>query len=156
MKKTKSLVFAATIALAACLVSAPVEARQGGDFGLGFQVGDPQAAISGKMWMGEANALDMAFTFNTDHNWILLQLDYLWHFYGVIPVPAGELPLYIGAGGTAVVADNPAIGGHGVFGLAYMFGSVPIDIFLDFSPGIRVIPNMEPDIGVAFGARYFF
>jgi hypothetical protein len=142
--------------LAIALFAAPASARVGGDLGIGFQIGKPKAALSGKFWTGDINALDMALSFSTDHNWIMLQADYLWHHFNVIPVGAGQLPLYYGIGGTAWVSGDPAIGVQGVVGIAYHFPAAPLDIFLDLSPGVIVIPNPDDNIGVALGMRWYF
>ena len=145
-----------TLALALCLSALTASARNGGDFGLGIQIGEPSAAISGKLWMGQSNALDMALGFSARHDWILLQADYLWHHYGAIPVSAGELPLYYGMGATVVAADNPGIGIQGVLGIAYHFPSAPLDVFLDLSPGAFIFPEPDPNVGLALGMRFYF
>ena len=51
-----------TVALG--LSALPASARQGGDLGLGVQIGEPSAAIAGKLWLGNTNAIDMAFGFS--------------------------------------------------------------------------------------------
>ena len=149
------LAFAAALS-AIAVFARPSEARQGGDIGIGFQIGEPRAALSGKLWTGSANAIDMALAFSTDHDWIMLQADYLWHHFNVIPVGAGQFPLYYGIGGTAWVSGDPGIGVQGVVGLAYHFPAAPLDIFLDLSPGVVIIPNPDDNIGVALGMRFFF
>jgi hypothetical protein len=153
MRKT---IIAAALSLAACLAAAPAAAQQGGNFGLGIQIGEPSAAIAGKLFLNKTNAVDAALAFSARHDWIWLEADYLWHFYGVIPVQSGELPLYAGVGAGVGIAGSPAVGAHGVVGLAYKLAAAPLDFFLDLSPGILIIPDMRPDIGVALGARFWF
>jgi hypothetical protein len=144
------------MALALGLLAASASARQGGDLGLGVQIGEPSAAISGKLWMGKTNALDMAFGFSARNDWILLQADYLWHHYNVIPVASGELPLYYGMGATVVAARDPGVGVQGVVGIAYHFPAAPLDIFLDLSPGAFIFPEPGPNVGLALGMRFYF
>lgn len=156
MKKTKALVFAAAFALAACVVTTPVEARQGGDFGLGFQIGDPSAAISGKLWLGDVNAINMAIGWSHWNDWVRVQADYVWHNYSLIPVSSGSLPIYYGMGGVVGVANDPWIGAHGVVGISYLFPSAPLDVFLDISPGAIIFPEPHSDIGVGLGMRFYF
>ena len=146
---------AASLAVFA-LAAAPAEARLGGNLGLGVQIGEPSAAISGKYWMGNTNAIDMAFGFSARHDWILLQADYLWHHYNVIPVQSGELPLYYGMGATVVAADDPGIGIQGVLGIAYHFPAAALDLFLDLSPGAFIFPEPDANVGLALGMRYYF
>jgi hypothetical protein len=147
-------VLALTVALG--LSAIPASARQGGDLGLGVQIGEPSAAIAGKLWMGKTNALDMAFGFSAYNDWIMVQADYLWHHYGVIPVASGELPLYYGMGATVVASGNPGIGVQGVVGMAYHFPAAPLDIFLDLSPGAFIFPEPSPNVGLAIGMRFYF
>ena len=145
-----------TLALALGLLAASASARQGGDLGLGVQIGEPSAAIAGKLWMGQTNALDMALGFSARHDWILLQADYLWHHYNVIPVSSGELPLYYGMGATVVAAGEAYIGVQGVVGIAYHFPAAPLDIFLDLSPGAFIFPEPDANVGLALGMRFYF
>lgn len=149
----RKFLFAALVSMVA--VAVPTQARNGGDFGLGVQVGEP-VAVAGKLWMGQTNALDMAFGFSARNDWILLQADYLWHHYNVIPVKSGELPLYYGMGATVVASGDPAIGIQGVLGIAYHFPAAPLDIFLDLSPGAIIIPEPDENFGVALGMRFYF
>lgn len=149
-------ILAATLSLAIWLGVGTTEAAQGGNLGLGIQVGEPSAAIAGKLFLNQTNAVDAALAFSARHDWIWIEADYLWHFYGVIPVASGELPLYAGVGAGVGLAGSPAVGAHGVIGLAYRLANAPLDFFFDLSPGILVIPDMVPDIGAALGARFWF
>lgn len=149
---TKSL---SAFLLAAFALALPAQARLGGNFGLGVQVGEP-VAVAGKLWLNQANALDLAFGFSARHDYILLQCDYLFHHYNVIPVGAGELPLYYGMGVTVVASGSPAVGAQGVLGLAYHFPAAPLDVFLDLSPGIIIIPEPDENFGLALGMRFYF
>lgn len=151
----RKFMVAASLAIFA-LCARPAEARLGGNLGLGIQIGEPSAAISGKYWLSHMNAIDMAFGFSARNDWIMLQADYLWHHYNVIPVKSGELPLYYGMGATVVAADDPAVGIQGVVGLAYHFPAAALDVFLDLSPGAILIPDMHANVGVALGMRYYF
>jgi hypothetical protein len=151
----KSIVVVA-LTLAAWLGAVPAGAAQGGNLGLGIQIGEPSAAIAGKLFLNQTTAVDVALAFSARHDWIWIEADYLWHFYGVIPVASGELPLYAGAGAGVGIAGTPAIGAHGVIGLAYRLANAPLDFFFDLSPGIYIIPDMQPDIGAALGVRFWF
>lgn len=151
----RNLMVAACLAVLA-LAPAPADARLGGDLGLGVQIGEPSAAISGKYWLGRSTALDMAFGFSARHDWILLQADHLWHHFNVIPVKSGELPVYYGMGATVVAADDPGVGIQGVVGIAYYFPAAPLDLFLDISPGAFIIPEPDANVGLAIGMRYYF
>ena len=156
LKSLRVLALPFALALALGLATVRAAARQGGDFGLGVQIGEPSAAISGKLWMGQTNAVDMALGFSAVNDWIMVQADYLWHHYNVIPVSSGELPLYYGMGATVVASGSPGIGVQGVVGIAYHFPAAPLDLFLDLSPGAFIFPEPHPNVGLAIGMRFYF
>jgi len=138
------------------VVALSAQARQGGDFGLGFQLGEP-VALSAKYWMGESNALDMALgfrVFKNDH--VYLRCDYLWHVFDLIPVQRGRLPLFYGMGVMAKISDNAGVGIKGVVGLAYLFDAAPLDAFVQVGPGAYLIPEPDGLVDVGIGMRYYF
>jgi hypothetical protein len=126
------------------------------NFGIGIILGEP-SGISGKLWFGSSNALDMAAAWSfkgNDH--LLLQADYIWHSFDLIPVSSGKLPVYFGIGGRVLLADDPLIGVRVPIGLDYMFSNAPVDIFLEFVPILDLAPATEFDFGGGIGARYWF
>ncbi len=139
------------------LLSAPanVHARLGGNFGAGFVAGDP-SGLSGKLWLNDKNALDFVAGFSLQDDWITLGADYVWHEFGLIPVNAGQLPLYYGMGVWTSVSNNAAIGARGVVGLEYLFPSAPLDVFLEVGPGVSILPNTGFGLTGGLGMRYYF
>lgn len=142
---------------ALALLSAPatVHARLGGNFGAGFIAGDP-SGLSGKLWLNDKNALDFSAGFSVQDDWISLGADYVWHEFGLIPVPQGQLPLYYGMGVWTSVARNAAIGARGVVGLEYLFPSAPLDVFVEIGPGASILPSTGFGLSGGLGMRYFF
>lgn len=132
-----------------------VQAQEKG-FGIGIVVGEP-TGVSGKLWLGGQNALDMAaaWSFKGDGN-LLLQADYVWHTFNLISVSSGKLPLYYGIGGRVILSDDPLLGVRVPVGLDYMFSGAPVDIFLEIVPILDLIPSTDFDIGGGLGVRYWF
>jgi hypothetical protein len=139
------------------LLSAPaeVQARQGGNFGVGFIAGDP-SGLSGKLWLNDKNALDFIAGFSIQDDWISLNADYVWHEFGLIPVSKGQLPLYYGMGLWTSVSSNAAIGARGIVGLEYLFPSAPLDVFLEIGPGAQILPSTGFGLSGGLGMRFFF
>jgi len=47
-------------------------------------------------------------------------------------------------------------GAHLPVGLDMLFTSVPIELFLEVAPGLRILPFVDFAVFGGFGARYFF
>lgn len=147
-----ALLAAACVAFAA----APGHARQGGNLGLGFIAGLP-TGLSGKLWLNNTNAIDMIVGFDSYADYIILNADYVWHEFNLIPVRAGQLPLYYGMGANLGVARNaPGVGLRGVVGLEYLFADAPLDAFIELGPGALIIPSAHFGFSAGLGMRFFF
>jgi hypothetical protein len=111
------------------MIAKPLTAQDHG-FGMGLILGEP-TGLSAKLWTSSDNAFDFAaaWSFKGDGN-LLLQADYVWHFFNLMPVPSGKLPLYIGIGGRVILADDPRFGVRIPIGIDYLFAKAPIDVFL--------------------------
>lgn len=142
-------------AVAALCIALPAEAKQGGNFGLGFQLGDP-SGLSAKLWLSHTNAADFQLGFSPYGDWMFLKADYLWHSFNLIPVSAGQLPLFYGMGAMMSVAHRPGVGVEGVVGLEYLFPSAPLDVFIELAPGAFIVPATEGHVSAGIGMRFFF
>ncbi len=155
--KSLSAKLAAAVLLLLLGMPSCIRANQAaGDFGLGIVAGQP-SGVSGKLWLGPANALDFILGFSIlgdDH--ISMNVDYVWHEWNLIPVRRGRMPLYYGMGLWTNISNNPYVGGRGVVGLEYLFPSAPLDVFLEIGPGIAILPNTSVAISAGLGMRYFF
>lgn len=129
---------------------------QSRDFGLGIQLGEP-TGLNGKLWTGRYNAVDFTVAWSFEgRDEMVMQADYVWHSFDVFPVSSGELPVYFGIGGRALLRDDPVLGVRIPVGLAYMFESAPLDIFLEVAPILNVIPSTDFDVGGGLGIRFWF
>jgi hypothetical protein len=125
-------------------------------FGLGIILGEP-TGVSGKLWTSGQNAFDFAaaWSFQGDGN-LLLQADYVWHIFRLIPVPDGKLPFYVGVGAEMIFSHDPILGVRVPLGLDYMFNNAPVDIFVELVPILRLAPSTDFDFAGGIGARYWF
>ena|ERR1035438_885323 len=136
--------------------------NDGGNFGLGLEVGNPgNWGITGKIWVDRVNAFQPALKFDTGGT-AILQLDYLWHNFDIIQMrdADGEMPLYIGLGGNLVLQDTVEIAGRIPLGISYIFDKrhVPVDIYLQAVPTLW-FPNGGTttfDLYGELGAHYYF
>lgn len=142
-------------------------------FGLGIMLGEP-TGISGKAWTGGNNAIAFGVAWGGwgRGGYFHLHGDYLFHNFNLINVNKGRMALHYGPGirmrswtGDRYWANGrwyDSRGGHtrlGVrfpVGLTYMFEGAPVDIFLEASPTLDIVPSTTFDIGAALGFRYFF
>ena len=126
------------------------------DFGLGIILGEP-TGVSAKLWTSGENAFDFAaaWSFQGDGN-LLLQADYVWHIFRLIPVESGRLPFYVGVGAEVVFDDDPILGVRVPLGLDYLFANAPVDIFVELVPILRLAPSTDFDFAGGIGARYWF
>jgi hypothetical protein len=126
------------------------------DFGLGIILGEP-TGVSAKLWTSGENAFDFAaaWSFQGEGN-LLLQADYVWHIFRLIPVESGRLPFYVGVGTEVIFSDNPVLGVRVPLGLDYLFANAPVDIFVELVPILRLAPSTDFDFAGGIGARYWF
>ena len=105
--------------------------NDGGNFGLGFEVGDPGSwGVSGKFWVGRTMAFQPAVKFGNSS--VILQLDYLLHNFNM----GDQMPIYIGLGGNMLLQNPTAFGGRVPVGVSYIFDkkNFPVDIYLQAVP----------------------
>ena len=158
----KNILFTIVIGLIMILAK-PVTAQDHG-FGMGLILGEP-TGLSAKLWTSNDNAFDFAAAWsfkkyhhndNQNDGSILLQADYVWHFFNLMPVSSGKLPLYIGIGGRVVLADDPNFGVRVPIGIDYLFADAPIDVFLELVPILDLSPETDFGVGGGLGIRYWF
>ena len=126
------------------------------DFGLGIILGEP-TGVSAKLWTTGENAFDFAAAWSFQGNGnLLLQADYVWHIFRLIPVESGRLPFYVGVGGRVIFSNDANIGVRVPLGLDYLFANAPVDIFVEVVPILDLAPSTDFDFGAGLGARYWF
>jgi hypothetical protein len=150
----KNILF--TMVLGLMMILAKPIAAQDHGFGMGLILGEP-TGLSAKLWTSGDNAFDFAaaWSFKGDGH-LLLQADYVWHFFNLMPVSSGKLPLYIGIGGRVILADDPRFGVRIPIGIDYLFADAPIDVFLELVPILDLSPETDFGVGGGLGIRYWF
>lgn len=142
---------------------------QSNKFGLGVMIGEP-TGLSSKWWTSNTNAFAFGvgwsvqgyrlngFSSKYDNSTrIHIHVDYLWHSFNVIK-SSHEFPLFYGIGGriNSETETSGAFSVRGVFGIAWLPRSTPLDIFLEVVPTLSLIRSTGFGIDAAIGARYFF
>ena len=128
---------------------------QGEGIGLGVIIGEP-TGLSAKMWTGDHTAVDAALAWSLVGNgYIHLHADMLMHSFA-IEVDQGQLPVYFGIGAKLDLASNLGLGVRIPFGMAYLFESASIDVFVELVPILNLIPATTFSFEGGIGIRYFF
>ncbi len=140
-------------------------AAQDAGFGAGVVLGEP-TGLSAKYWLSGNDAVDFAAAWsfyrragkdNDDRGALYLHGSYLRHFFGLIDGGReGRLVPYAGIGGKVAFSDDFYLGVRFPLGLAYMFRRAPLDIFLEISPALILVPGTAFDAGAGLGVRYWF
>ena len=124
--------------------------------GVGIILGEP-TGFSAKHWLSPTTAIDGAIAWSfIDGGAFHIHADYLLHSFRLINVPEGKLPFYYGIGGRLKTSDDTQLGVRVPLGLAYLFQTAPVDIFLEIVPILDFIPETDFRINAALGARYYF
>lgn len=142
-------------------------------FGAGFVLGEP-SGLTAKYWLDEKQAVvgGLAFSFG---NFFELTVDYLYHFPGAFghATPfASQLTPYVGGGAVLLFSSSNTItvnrlyfqstNGTVGFGLRIPLGiewrvpTIPLGVFLEFSPGLGLVPATYAIFQGGIGARYYF
>lgn len=129
--------------------------RSGGNLGLGVGGGYWLDGLSLKYFMGDNTAVQGVIgaygwgSHNDDYyygNGIGLSGDFLWEMPALTDNEAFELGWNAGLGPSVAVDDDwLALGVHGTLGLEFNFNPIPIDLVLEYKPGIYVVPGVGAD-----------
>jgi hypothetical protein len=176
-EKKRSTICSVRLILVATVVMLffPVAAREGhcGDhrtFGLGFVLGEP-TGLSSKIFLTPSGALDFDLAFSFLEGSLYFSGDYLHHFANVLPGNSTVIfRPYIGGGGAIAGREEEhlphdrdrdrdhsfGLAGRFTAGMSFLFVEVPIEIFVDVSPGIWLVPETDLYFAGVLGVRYFF
>jgi len=159
--KTNAIVYALLVVI--LLASTPAIA-EGGNFGLGIILGSP-TGITGKYMFTESHALDADLAWDFLYGGFAGTVDYLFHFRNVLNSSTVGMKFYLGPGGMVGTRNvgkgsdkktRLAVAARGTAGLSFMFTKVPIELFIDGSPGMWLIPYTRFYLSGGLGFRYFF
>jgi hypothetical protein len=133
-----------------------VEAAEIRGFGLGVLLGEP-TGLSAKAWLGDVSAVDgaAAWSFQGEDSFYF-HSDYLLHYADWPVSDAGILSGFAGIGGKLHLEEDLRLGLRIPFGLSYSFDSVPVELFIEFAPGVDLIPATQGAFTGGLGVRYYF
>lgn len=165
--------FAVLVAAWSLLLTVPrVEAQTDG-IGLGASIGVTNGpsvvdrnpiGFNAKAWVSDRQAVSGMTSFfiggtaqSAPSYWVV-QGDYLFFNFNELEVGEGYLALYTGGGGQyTVFEDQPnQFALRAPFGVNYLLGSSPIDVFVEIAPALRVTDPASLRFDGAIGFRYFF
>lgn len=141
--------------LAATTASAATPIQSAGNLGVGLGGGTHVSGLSLKYFGAEAVALQGVVGFygaGRDATGLGASLDLL---YEQKPLASGsvlDLGWNIGPGVNVGIGDNLLLGAGGVAGLEFRFHDVPLDLVLEYRPGLTILPDVDLDL-IGFGAH---
>lgn len=130
------------------------------NIGAGIILGDP-SGLTAKIFMGRDDAIDFGIGESADD--VYIYGDYLRHFYGIFPL--NELAVYLGIGGALhdwehhkkyYDEDELRLEMRVPVGIEFIARKVPVGVFLELVPVLRIIPHIHFGIRGGLGARYYF
>jgi Protein of unknown function (DUF3996) len=143
------------------------EPGNGKNLGLGIALGSP-SGLTGKYYLNQKNAIQATLGLGfVGGNHLNFSLDYLYHL-NLLGKSAFKLDGYIGIGGFVWMwfddndgsanddKSNIGIGVRVPIGVAMIFKSIPLDIYLELAPALRVIGRTGFGFQGAIGVRYYF
>lgn len=69
------------------------------------------------------------------------------------------IPFYVNVGVTGAMSAGGSdftLSVNVPFGVSYFFEDFPVEAFLKVGPGVKILPNLGFDIGVALGGLWYF
>ncbi len=144
----------------------PAKSKQ---FGLGFILGEP-TGLSFRWFFHEQQGLDAlaAWSWGYDHHArMLFHVDYLFRFYDLIPIPAGDTALYVGPGMRIGAYDHHRwddndpewwflVGFRVPGGILYQVRSFPLEVLFEIAFVMDILPSFWPGFNIGLGLRFCF
>lgn len=137
----------------------PGKAREG--FGLGLLLGEP-LGITAKFFIDPTHAIQVHAAYDFTDSAFDIILDYTYHVDAFdIDATNLEVPLYFGAGlklgqEVGLPTSRVLFGFRFIIGFAIEFTELPIEIFAEIAPVLRLTPKLAPDVDGGAGIRYYF
>lgn len=154
---TRTLIPAVLLFSLSSTASAGSPVRSGGNFGIGLGGGYWLNGLSLKYFNSDNTSLQGvigAYGWGHDNGYydyyyndgIGFSGDFLWEMPAITKNEAFELAWNAGLGPSVGINDSWfALGLHGTLGLEFNFNPIPIDLVLEYKPGLYVIPDVGAD-----------
>ncbi len=135
---------------------------ESGSFGAGFMLGSP-SGITGKVFFDANSALDFGLGVVAGDD-MYCYADYLRHFSGIFPLSDIALSVGLGPGYHRYEKERKRRDDEREnrfelrmpLGLEYVIRMIPLGVFLEIAPALRMIPEIGFDIRGGIGVRYYF
>lgn len=126
-------------------------------FGAGIIIG-LASGLSLKNWLDRTSAIQIDANWNFDYGAFGIGVAYLFHNFNLITgVRESKIPVYFGIKGWGAFSSNSAIIGVQIpLGIVWIPKAAPIDVFLQFEPGLSIIPGTHLAYNAGIGIRYYF
>lgn len=145
----------AFLLLLATVVVAQAAPPEAGSTGVGLIIGDPLGPRF-KTWLSPTRAIDAGFGLGED---VIFYADYTWNGWDVFPRPErGQFVGYLGLGPRYEARHHrrDTMGLRLPAGLSYFVESLPLELYVELVPVLRVAPNVEGDVDAGLGIHYYF
>ncbi|MGM0507135.1 MAG: hypothetical protein ACQER4_08135 [Bacteroidota bacterium] len=150
-----------TLLIAALGLAAQTADAQDRGFGIGGAIGGPDG-ISYKAWTSQDQALAGIVTFNASEgsSSFYTSLDYLFHkYYSDLNWEVGDLHYYYGGGAGFQWYSQDFVDEQFMLrlpaGFGFNFTDVPVDLFFELAPQIRVAPDFNFGFNGNLGFRFY-
>jgi len=121
---------------------------------LGVFLGSP-TGISIGYFANNTHVINGVIGWNFGRNTsLLLTADYTYRWD--VSISSGALFLYAGIGGLVNISDHVDIGLRIPLGVSYFTPQIPLEIFFELGPGMRLIPATDPFLNGGLGIRWRF
>ncbi len=131
-------------------------------FGIGLAAGSI-TGISMKYWTAHTEAIEIEAGWSLKHNsYYSIYATYLFHNFKTLRELVskeilGDIPIYTGLGiRTRFGEGTDELGLRVPLGVAYMFGTLPLDTFVEVAPALNLYPSTTLYVDVVLGVRYYF
>lgn len=153
---------ALTVAICTLLFAAAAPAHadtqigHGKNFGIGLEGGQYYQGLSAKLYLNEKNAVQVGGALWHDLG-MYVHGEYLMALTNLVHHAAFELPLYAGVGAGVGMFSQMTVVVSGHLGVAVQLAAVPIDIFVEWTPGLFVVPGVHLYLDSSLGGvRWHF
>jgi hypothetical protein len=142
----------------------PVLGHPARGWGVGVLLGIPTGISVARRETGRA-WYDAAIAWSFDRGTLDLHADILITLADLRSDDIADMtfPVWIGVGPRARFGDSPytstdevvALGVRVPLGMSFIHAALPLEGFLEFAPGLGLLPSTTPFFDVAIGARYY-
>lgn len=142
------------------LTSLCIGAHAASSFGGGIYIGNP-TGVKFKANLNSSNALSSLIAWDIPGDMVYASVDYAYNFYYSIKDDEGRavLPIFLYTGpGVRIKSNNnnTNVGIKFTGGAGMRFKDIPIELFLEISPILDIVPATDLDLNAGIGVILYF